>query len=255
MKHVFTLITLLVALTASAQQHDTHANANHKTHSYMGSHGMALISLPNGDTLAYHMALYAKPHDFQLLYKLVLSEEQKTHINRHAFQTLLPDNFDLQRLIRGEKLEISADLYTGHFERGGEKIARFNKVVFEKQLYKNQLPARNATAATHDTLHFDLIALDNQNTLSGNQNTPSGNQNNPDNNLTLAIHKINLRPSFDAIVAVPTPARQQTQFTCNSSVAKQAAGSGSEFDAETIAQLSKNCLSRTPVYAEFLDFR
>lgn len=250
MKHVFTLITLLVALTASAQQHNTHATANHKPHSYMGSHGMALISLPNGDTLAYHMALYAKPHDFQLLYKLVLSEEQKAHINRHTLQTLLPDNFDLQRLIRGEKLEISADLYAGHFERGGEKIARFNKVVFEKQLYKNQLPARNATAATHNTLHFDLIALD-------NQNTPSGNQSNPNDNLTLAIHKINLRPSFDAIVAIPTPARQQVQFTCNSGIAKQAAGSGSGsgFSAETIAQLSKNCLSRTPVYAEFLDFR
>lgn len=243
MKHVFTLIILLVALTASAQQHETHASANHKPNSYMGSHGMALISLPNGDTLAYHMALYAKPHDFQLLYKLALSDEQKTHINRHALQTLLPDNFDLQRLIRGEKLELSADLYAGHFERGGEKVARFNKVVFEKLLYKNQLPARNATAATHDTLHFDLIALD-------NQSNPSDN---PNDNLTLAIHKINLRPSFDAIVAIPTPARQQAQFTCNNNVAKQAATS--EFNAETIAQLSKHCLSRTPVYAEFLDFR
>lgn len=238
MKHLFIFIPLLIALTSlplHAQQHNTH--------NYMGSHGMALIALANGDTLAYHMALYAKPHNFQLLYKLALTEAQKAHIRRHTFYTLLPDNFDLQRLIGGEKLEIGATLYAGHFERGGEKITRFNKVVFEQQLYQNPLPARNTEAATQNTLHFDLLSLDNQN--------------NPDDNLTLAIHKINLHPSFDAIVVLPSPAREQSRFTCNTSAATNAiaVGAGSGYNAQIIAQLSKSCLSRAPVYAEFMDFR
>ena len=239
MKHLFTLITLLVAFSATAQQLNTPSSATHKSHNYIGSHGMALISLPNGDTLAYHMALYAKPHDYQLLYKLVLTDEQKTHIKRHNFQTLLPDNFDLQRLIRGEMLAVSADLYAGHFERGGKKVARFDQVIFETQLYKNQLPARNTEAATHNTLHFDLISLNSQS--------------NPSDNLTLAIHKINLRPSFDAIVVLPSPAREQPHFTCHNSAAEQGATAG--YQAEIIAKLSKHCLSRSPAYTEYLDFR
>ena len=142
--------------TAAVQQHVDHAQ-----HSRMGSHGMAVIGLEN--LLVYHMALYGEPHDRQILTPAVFAN----HDDKARFQewrqsydgmvTILPENFDLDRLELATKnpiTEFKADIYRGHFERGGEKVFegvkfKLSKPVLHLPVSENASPEISYTLVKH----------------------------------------------------------------------------------------------------------
>lgn len=50
--------------------------------------------------------------------------------------SVLPENFDLEELIQGSQMQVKADIYNGHFERGGKVWLDNVEIRFEKQRYK-----------------------------------------------------------------------------------------------------------------------
>jgi len=106
---------------------------------YMGVHGMALFT-QGSSIYASHMPLYHKPHDVQLLYKLDNNNLALLQTIRDGdLITIKPQPFNLQRLMRGEKMVLNVDLYSGHFERDGMLVYENIPMTFDKKLYVRSL--------------------------------------------------------------------------------------------------------------------
>lgn len=165
---VFAVLTLLKVQAGEL-------NNLHESHSLFGSHGMVLIHDDKEGIFLSHLPLYNHPHDFQLIYKVEINESEKVNdLLGNQIITVLPDNFDLSRLVKGESFSINANVYQGHFERGG--TMKFStKLHFDKPvLIKKINPKFNATSSIIYTV-------------------PISNQ------LEIFAHKIQQAPSFDAI--------------------------------------------------------
>ncbi|MBZ9612284.1 hypothetical protein [Rheinheimera maricola] len=144
MKILLSLLSLLLAclpLRLSAQtphQHD-----------YTGSHGMVLFAA-NDSLLVSHLPLYRPPHDYQLVYEVTLAADIQqavlAQLQQNRLLTLLPADFDLRRMINATTFTVNADIYQGHFERGGERWLSGIAVTFNRQLYQRQLPDVNKPA-------------------------------------------------------------------------------------------------------------
>ena len=168
--------------------------ADHKNHRRVGSHGMVLFT-DGAELYASHLPLYYSPHDYQLIYavgslhkaKLIayLIAGSASHSN---MVTLLPENFDLNKLVDGEKFSIPAQFYKGHFERGGTKWLGKSELTFEKLLFKRPLvkqykPPHSDEDSAKDALNEKWTRIS-----FGDKH--------------LYIHHIGERPSFDALIIV-----------------------------------------------------
>ena len=214
--------------------HCLSAMAHSHHHSRIGSHGMALIT--DGHSLfATHLPLYSTPHDYQMLIELksdrsreliefILTTQPKadTIINAPAL-TLLPDVFDLNRLVAAESFSINATVYKGHFERGGEAWIDNIDVVFASVVYMRQI---NSVKDNPNHHQWDIVK-----------------RKNSDN--ALIVHRIEHRPSFDAIAVGED---------CNSDsiVVDDITHSVASIDEST--QWAFPCKSHHIVYIETLDF-
>ncbi len=114
-------------------------SSEHANHSRMGSHGMAVIGTTN--LLFHHMPLYRPPHDRQILIPAKFVDDktkiafEKWRQSYSGLVSIVPENFDLNRLEPGSTNAITsfvADIYQGHFERGGQVV--FESIEFK--LYK-----------------------------------------------------------------------------------------------------------------------
>lgn len=172
----------------------TSIHADHKNHTRVGSHGMVLFT--DGATLyASHLPLYYSPHDYQLIYTVKSAHKAKLIAYLQAgatshgnMVTLLPENFDLNKLVDGERFSIPAQFYKGHFERGGTKWLGKSELIFEKLLFKRRLVKQ------YKPSHSDEDSVTDE----------------PDEKWTsislgdkyLYIHLIGERPSYDALFIV-----------------------------------------------------
>lgn len=177
MKSVVAILLLLISSVSQAGKHQ------HTEGSRMGSHGMAMLT--DGEHIyASHMPLYFAPHDVQLIYKVSLfqkadalkknnaTKEKGIPEEKYALQqkesvlnalsnklvTLLPENFDLNLLINGESMEVTAKIYDGHFERGGKVWFENVVIKFESQIYKRML-IKEQLDASSDKANYDFIEL------------------------------------------------------------------------------------------------
>jgi hypothetical protein len=152
-----------------------------------------MVMVTDGTQLyASHLPLYVKPHDFQLVYvveskfkeQLIERLTRKDQGNERLYQqnmvTLLPAKFDLNKLINGQSFEIETQFFKGHFERGGDKWFKDNKLKFVRQAYKRPLAGLKKTANS-DASNWHLL------------NAKSSER-------QLFIYPIQTAPSFDAIV-------------------------------------------------------
>ena len=160
------LLLLLACFTTLAAQ------SHHNRH---GSHGMVIVpDADEGLLLASHLPLYARPHDYQIIYRIRIEQPGRLHSALKAgLVTLLPAPFDLSTLIEGRRLTVNARFYQGHFERGGELLFEA-PLTFERPVLVEQL-----LPWTGDSAVFHSLAL-----------SPTR---------TLLVHKIQSSPSFDAI--------------------------------------------------------
>ncbi|TRY31300.1 hypothetical protein [Aliiglaciecola sp. M165] len=106
---------------------------------YEGIHGMVVFN--NASALyASHLPLYRKPHNAQLIYKIEAKDPALIFLVRDAdMVTIKPEKFNLQRLLRGEQLTVKADVYIGHFERGGSLTYEQVELTFSEQKYMRML--------------------------------------------------------------------------------------------------------------------
>lgn len=175
----------------SKEVEPTNSNNKHHVHSRIGSHGMVLVT-DGIDLFASHLPLYRAPHDFQLVYiveskykskviKQLLSARQSyTSFDAGNIVTLLPAHFDLNELINGQSFDIKAQIYLGHFERGGKEWLLDNKFSFVRQVYKRPL----TNLQVDESLSFSTWQIIDK----------------PSKHNQLLIHNIVSAPSFDAIV-------------------------------------------------------
>ena len=165
---------------------------------YMGIHGMVLFT-QGSSVYASHMPLYHKPHDVQLLYKLDNNDLAVLQTIRDGdLITIKPKPFNLQRLMRGEKMVINVDLYAGHFERDGMLVYENIPLTFEQLLYVRTFgdiePSSNKQA-------YEVVPLR--------------------QNYNLYIHKILQAPSYDHIIGIDQEAGCLEHFNTSSAVPKR----------------------------------
>ena len=88
------------------------------------THGMLLFG--NKVTYASHLPMFHKPHNYQLIMKLSLSEAeggsaltayQQEKDSGETFFTIMPEAMDLTKVIDKSKTSFQALLFKGHFER------------------------------------------------------------------------------------------------------------------------------------------
>jgi len=190
--------------------------------SYMGIHGMVLVS-QGSSIYASHLPLYKKPHNVQLLYKLDNNNLSVLQTVRDSqFITIKPKPFNLQRLMRGEKMVIQADLYAGHFERGGMLVYENISLSFDKQMYVRTFDDIKPSSTQQE---YDVVSLR--------------------QNYKLYIHRIQQAPSFDHLLVVDLEAGCLGRFRTSSPVPKE-----TELQYKFI-----NCGTIKPLYFETQDFQ
>ncbi|MBQ5947152.1 hypothetical protein KBW98_06590 [Massilia sp. ST3] len=131
------LLLLGCAISTGALAHDP---------SY-GSHGMALFGDKDG-LYASHLPLFRAPHDVQAVLQVRLADARLDRELRARMQgttalwTIDPEHFELSRLGPGSAAPLrgfGADVYSGHFERGGQRLYAGARFVVEKVVYFHRL--------------------------------------------------------------------------------------------------------------------
>ena len=220
MKQVLLSILLLVSQVSFAE--DEVKELPPLDPGYMGIHGMVLVT-QGSSIYASHLPLYNKPHDVQLLYKLDNNDLAVLQTVRDSqFITIKPKPFNLQRLMRGEKMVIQADLYAGHFERGGMLVYKNISLSFDKQLYVRAFDDIKPSSTKQE---YDVVSLQ--------------------GNYKLYIHRIQQAPSFDHILGVDLVSGCLGRFNTSSPVPKE-----TELQYKFI-----NCGTIKPLYFETEDFQ
>ena len=128
------LIGWLLAFCALAAQ----ASDVSKAPSY-GAHGMAVFG-GSGGVLASHLAMFHAPHDYQVLLQIQLADPALEGALRAQLQaepklwSIDPEKFPLTDLWQAKqpRKQFRADLYQGHFERGGKLVHK--QVLIEVRL-------------------------------------------------------------------------------------------------------------------------
>ncbi|REL27651.1 hypothetical protein DXX93_14530 [Thalassotalea euphylliae] len=217
-----TLAILFLIFTSIAFAEDEAEQLPPLDPAYEGIHGMVLMN-KNSTIFASHMPLFQKPHDYQIVYKLSVKDVNLAQLVKHnELVTIKPEKFNLQRMIRGEKLVLKADVYTGHFERDGDLVYEGMMIELDEQLFVRPLTELSAASNIQE---YSAVPY----------NSKSG---------RLYIHHIQQAPSYDHILHVDIEASCPTKFATSSSVAKE---------NEILYKLI-NCGTMKPLYYETQDF-
>lgn len=98
---------------------------------------------------ASHLPLFYSPHDYQIILKVKLdSSAQQTYISDRKtshteLYTIEPEKFVLPEVMNDIK-SFKANLYRGHFERGGQLVLQNVVVHIEKvEYFKKLIPTQN----------------------------------------------------------------------------------------------------------------
>lgn len=189
---------------------------------YMGVHGMVLVT-QGSSIYASHLPLYNKPHNVQLLYKLENKDLAVLQTVRDSsLITIKPKPFNLQRLMRGEKMIVEAELYIGHFERGGMLVYENISLSFDKRLYVRTFDDIQPSSTKQE---YDVVTLR--------------------KNYNIYIHRIQQAPSYDHILGVDLEAGCLSRFNTSSPVPKE-----TELQYKFL-----NCGTIKPLYFETEDFQ
>ena len=171
--HALALALLLVSFTASALPTRAPEPAS--------THGMLVF----GTSKIYlsHLPMYHRPHDRQVIFEVELDGPgaaaylTSKQTSAETVYTIEPESFVLGDMI-DDPTSFKADLYRGHFERGGTKIADGVTVKITKVVAAWRL---TATATRPANGSFFMI---------GNADEQ------------FMLHTITAKPNFDQVMAV-----------------------------------------------------
>lgn len=165
--------------------------------SYMGVHNLILVN--GGYTIyASNIPTYSKPGNVQLVYKLKAVEPSLIYMVRDAdLVTVKTEPFNIERLMRGERVTIKLDVYMGHYDKGGVLTYKGMPVEFEKQLYSREI-TKESLQPSSSQHKYDSIILDSKERL--------------------LVHQIQLPPSYDQLILFYQNVSCITDITASSAV-------------------------------------
>ncbi|MAD74724.1 MAG: hypothetical protein CML20_08035 [Rheinheimera sp.] len=213
-------LLLLLLISISVSFLPLRATAADDQHSYVGDHGMVLFAADD-ILLASHLPLYQPPHNYQLIYQITLPPTEHkvvlATLQKRQQMTLLPQQFDLTQLIKGQSITVNAALYHGHFERGGSVWFDKVPVNFARQLYIRPIQQ----PGTASEARYDVLKI---------------------NSSYFLIHQIAANPSYDQILRTERPISEPL-------ILKAPA------DVTALQQLNAMGIEATEVYLETADFQ
>jgi hypothetical protein len=148
------------------------------------THGMLIFGTEK--TYASHLPMFHSPHNYQIILeleldpatkKLFIADQEKNP--EYATYTIEPEKFVLPEMMQNPK-SFKANLYRGHFERGGIKIATDIHVTIKKIIYYTKFKTDEARAVKTNFIVF------------GNPKEQ------------FIAHQITNKPDFDQIIQVKT---------------------------------------------------
>lgn len=166
-------------LPLAAQGNHTHSTITDKpsTHGMMFFGGEAARSV-----YASHLPMFHTPHDYQVLLELEIPDSVRTAYEqsltvtpKETIYTLVPEVFVLPKMIAKPR-PFTAQLYCGHFERGGKPIAGTFTVSIRRVLHFKKFDTSAKRLKTSEYLVFG---------------SPKA---------QYAAHMISAKPDFDHIV-------------------------------------------------------
>jgi hypothetical protein len=179
-KHLYiALIIACFALNLNAQS--PHGSMSSDKPS---GHGMLIFGTEK--MYASHLPLFRTPHNYQIILELELDKtaKQKFVLDQKLHPEFTTYSIDPEKFVLPDKIEskgsFKANLYRGHFERGGIKIAdsiqiKISTVVYFKKFNEAETKANNASFI-----------------LFGNSKEQ------------FAVHQITNKPDFEQIILIKT---------------------------------------------------
>ncbi|MFN7115943.1 MAG: hypothetical protein ACK4TA_04040 [Saprospiraceae bacterium] len=177
MKNVYFLVISMIISCALQAQHGHHTSTDKAS-----VHGMVLFG--NEQIYASHLPLFHTPHHYQIILRLepdaaarqIFLQDQQAH-PAFATYTIEPERFILPDKIQ-QQGSFKANLYRGHFERGGIRIADSLHFKIAEVIYFKQFDPRESKATDAKYLLF------------GNAKQQ------------FAVHQISNKPDFEQIIEV-----------------------------------------------------
>ncbi|WP_086934099.1 hypothetical protein [Agarilytica rhodophyticola] len=150
-----------------------------KNHTHaIGVHGMALL-VDEENFYASHMPLANSMHSHQVVFTFNVENKHSKKIielsKSNKLLSIMPEKFDLIDLMDGSLTSFKAEIFAGHFERGG-KVALSNIVISVEKILLSQ-PLSNVKNGS-----FYILPT----------TSDKG----------LLIHKIGKLPSFDQVLSI-----------------------------------------------------
>ncbi len=163
------------------------AMAQHQHGDMPSVHGMAIF----GKKTVYlsHLPMFHAPHDYQAIMEAEFDQSALTTYlsaqESETFFTLVPEEFSLPEMMNKPR-PFKAQIFAGHFERGGKMIAettvKIKKVILFKKLNpKGQRPQKSTYYVLGNSFEQFMI------------------------------HKISAKPDFDHIIQVKTNIGSQVE--------------------------------------------
>jgi hypothetical protein len=218
---IFFLTLLLVILNSSSFAGEEAKELPPLDPSYMGGHNMVLVS-QSSSIYASVMTTYKHPSNVQLLYKIENKNLALLQTVRDGqLTTIKTKPFNLQRLMRGEKMVVMADLYAGHFARDGMLVYENIPLTFAKKIYVRELDDIKDSSNQQE---YDVVDLK--------------------KSYKIYIHRIQKAPSFSHLLHVDIEAGCLPRFRTSSAVPKE---------SELLYKFL-NCGTMKPLHFETKDF-
>ena len=173
----FLLCTFLIGFSTYAFSEEEVKELPPINPAYNAEHAMALVN-QGSRIFAVNLPTYKQPHDVQVVYKIDNPDVAFLNVVRGAeLVTIKPKPFNIQRLMRGEEITITADVYNGDYRRDGTLVYENRTIEMSKQLYAREL---SELAVSSQWQEYDLITLK--------------------ENERIYIHKISQAPSYNHLI-------------------------------------------------------
>ena len=189
---------------------------------YEAEHAMVLVN-KGSSVYAINIPSFELPYDVHVMYKVDVSDIPFLDLGRDAeLVTVKSKPFNIQRLMRGEEITITADVYNGDYRRDGSLVYENRTIEMSKLLYAREL---DDLAESSQWQEYDLITLK--------------------ENERIYIHKISQAPSYNHLIFVDLANACLQKFRTSKRVPKE-----SELTYKFI-----NCGTLKPLYFDSEDLK
>lgn len=151
----FIVALLLAASPVFAQHHSTGAPDKPSVHGMLFFGGVKSPGI-----YISHLPIFHTPHDYQVLAEIEIPDDVRSVYRkslkanpRQTVYTLVPEVFVLPEMLASPR-PFKAELYAGHFERGGKTISEKFTVNFKRIIYQKKFEPQKKRSESASYLVF-----------------------------------------------------------------------------------------------------